>query len=441
MHVLARRRPEVILLASLLVFAAVLGIRALRDRPQAPVAIDMAAPAPAPVEMGTEAMIAQLQERIHRNPNDTNAYAQLGLAQLQRVRETADPTLYPKAEAALAEALKRDPQQFDAIIGQGLLALARHQFADALDWGERARKLNPYNAGAYGIIGDGQVELGRYDQAVTTIQKMVDTRPSLNSYSRVSYQRELHGDTTGAIVAMRQAVEAGGPNSEATLWTQTQLGNLYFNSGDLERAEATYQAALLTRPDYVYAQAGIAKVRGAQGRSSEAIDAYAALVKRLPLPEFVIALGDLYEATGKPAEAKRQYDLVQAMQQLNASAGMDVDMELALFDADHGADPQAALQRARASYARRASIYGADALAWALYRAGDYAEARRHATEALRLGTRDALLHYHAGMIAQAQGDAAAARQYLEQALAINPYFSVRYTPAARATLAELGKP
>jgi tetratricopeptide (TPR) repeat protein len=427
------------LLASLLVFALALGWRAFQGRPQTPVAIDMAAPAPAPAELGDQRTIAGLQERIRRNPEDTAAYAQLGLALLQRVRETADPTLYPKAEAAFAEALKRDPQHVDAMLGQGMLALGRHQFAEAQRWGEQARTLNPFGAVAYGIIGDAQVELGQYDAAVAAIQKMVDTRPDLNSYSRVSYQRELHGDIAGAIVAMAQAVEAGGPNSEATLWTQTQLGHLYFNSGDLLRAEQTYQQVLLTNPDYIYAQAGIARVRAAQGRSGEAIDAYAQIVKRLPLPEFVIALGDLYESTGKPAEARRQYDLVRAMQQLNASAGMDVDMELALFDADHGADPQATVQRARASYARRPSIYGADALAWALYRAGDYAEARHYAAEALRLGTRDALLHYHAGMIAKAQGDVAAAREHLQQALAINPHFSVLHAPIVRTALAELG--
>ncbi len=170
----------------------------------------------------------------------------------------------------------------------------------------------------------------------------------------------------------------------------------------------------------------------------EAISSYQAIVKRLPLPEFVIALGDLYEATGKPAEAQKQYDLVRAMQQLNASAGMDVDMELALFDADHGAEPQAVLARARGAYARRPSIYAADVLAWALYRAGDYAEAQRYSAEALRLGTRDALLRYHAGMIAEALGDNAAAREHLEQALAINPHFSVRHAPIARATLEKL---
>jgi tetratricopeptide (TPR) repeat protein len=429
------------LLASLLIFATLLTIRALLDRPAGSVAVDTAAPAPAPIERSDEGAIGKLQDRIRRNPEDTPAYAQLGLALLQRVRETADPTLYPRAEAAFAEALKRDPQQFDALLGEGSLALSRHQFADALRWGERASALNPYNAPAYGIIGDARTELGQYEAAAATIQKMVDTRPDLNSYSRVSYMRELHGDSAGAIQAMQQAVEAGGQLSEATLWTQVQLGHLYFNRGDLTNAEQTYMAALEARPDYVYALAGIARVRAAQGRYDEAIGAYQEIVKRLPLPEFVIALGDIYDATGRPAEAKRQYDLVRAMQQLNASAGVDVDMELSLFDADHGADPAATVDRARAAYTRRPSIYGADALGWALYHAGDYAEARRYSQEAMRLGTRDAVLYYRAGMIAYALNDHATARADLEQALAINPFFSVPYAPTARATLEKLRQP
>jgi tetratricopeptide (TPR) repeat protein len=433
------------LLAALLVFGLVVVLRGLQAQPASPLAVDMAAPAPAPIERGDERMIAGLQERIRQNPNDTDAYAQLGLAQLQRVRETGDPSLYGKAEAAFAEALKRDPQQFDALVGQGQLALARHQFADALRWGEQASAVNPFSAHPYGIMGDAHVELGEYDAAVAAIQKMVDTRPDLNSYSRVSYVRELHGDADGAITAMRQAVEAGAPGSEALLWTQVQLGHLYFNRGDLTTAERIYLDTLQTHPDYIYAWAGVARVRAAQGHTDEASRIYQEAIKRLPLPEFVIALGELYDAAGRPAEARRQYDLVRAMQQLNAGAGVDVDVELALFDADHpldkpvaGANPAATVERARAAYARRPSIYAADALAWALYAAGDYTAARRYSQEALRLGTRDAALHYRAGMIAFAMGDRATARAELEQALAINPYFSVRHAPTARATLEQL---
>jgi tetratricopeptide (TPR) repeat protein len=446
MRVLAGRRPEVMLLAALLVFGLIVVLRGLQPQPVSPLAVDLAAPAPAPVERGDERALADLQERIRQNPNDTDAYAQLGLAQLQRVRESGDLSLYGKAESAFAEALARDPQQFDALVGQGQLALARHQFADALRWGERASAVNPFSAHPYGIMGDAHVELGQYDAAVAAIQKMVDTRPDLNSYSRVSYLRELHGDADGAIAAMRQAVEAGAPGSEALLWTQVQLGHLYFNRGDLAAAERIYLDTLQTRPDYIYAWAGVARVRAAQGHTDEAVRLYQETIKRLPLPEFVIALGELYDAAGRPADARRQYDLVRAMQQLNAGAGMDVGLELALFDADHplgedgavGADPAATVELARAAYARRPSIYAADALAWALYTAGDYTTARRYSQEALRLGTRDAALHHHAGMIAFAMGDRAMARAELEQALAINPYFSARHAPTAQVTLNKL---
>ncbi|HBY98723.1 MAG: tetratricopeptide repeat protein [Ardenticatenaceae bacterium] len=437
MHVLVGRRPEQRLLSALLILGLMVAARVALARTQA-FASQPTALAPAPVQLTTEDTITKLQDRIRSHPEDSAAYAQLGLALFQRIRETADASLYIPAETALTEALNRDPQQLDALIGQGMLALSRHRFAEGLQWGERARALNPYRAQTYGIIADAQIELGRYPEAVATLQQMVNLRPDLSSYSRISYIRELHGDTAGAIAAMKQAVAAGNPAAEGTLWTQVQLGHLYFNSGDWQRAEASYQQALQVRPDYVYALAGIARVRAAQGRYEEAIGAYQKIVTLLPLPAFVIVLGDLYQATGQPAEARNQYDLVRAIEQLNASAGVDVDLELALFDADHGADPVQVLKRARAAYSRRPSIFAADVLAWALYRHGDYPEAWRYSQEARRLGTRDATLHYHAGMIAYALGDRESAAGHLRQALAINPGFSMRYAPWARTLLMRL---
>lgn len=438
MYLLSGRRPVLMLLVSLLIFSLTLiGRVALGQGPDS-VQDEPGLAAPAAQELGDQDTIVGLQDRLRLNPEDTDGYALLGLALLQRVRETADASLYAQAEKAFTEALKRDPDQLDALIGQGLLALSRHQFGEALGWGEQALAIDSTCAQIYGIIGDAQVELGQYEVALTTIQKMVDTRPELASYSRVSYLRELHGDTVGALAAMQMAVDSGVPTHENTLWAQVQLGHLYFNSGDLRRAEETYARALGYRPDYAYALAGLARVQAAQGHYEEAIESYQEIVERLPLAEFVIALGELYEVTGQSTEARIQYDLVRAIQQLNAGAGVDVDLELALFDIDHGADPTQALQKARAAYNRRPSIYAADTLAWALYQHGDYTEARRYSQEALRLGTRDAMLYYHAGMIAHALGDTPAAHEHLHQALTINPAFSVRYAPRAQSLLAEL---
>jgi tetratricopeptide (TPR) repeat protein len=387
----------------------------------------------------TDRLIWDYQGRVRQNPDDVDANALLGTAYLQRARETGDPTYYGKAEAAFDAALALDAQNVEALIGQSALANARHQFREALAIGEQARGLNPTIARVYGVIADAQIELGMYDAAVQSLQQMVDLRPDLSSYSRIAYARELHGDTAGAITAMQQAVMAGGQATENSLWVRVQLGNLSFNSGDIEQAGREYQRALALAPDYVYGLAGLARVYAAQGRHDEAIELYEQAISRMPLPEFVIALAETQEAIGRPAEAAKQYELVRAMQQLFAANGVDTDLELALFDADHGNDQQATLARARAAYERRPSIKAADTLAWALLKAGQPVEARRYAEEALRLGTRDALMFYHAGMIAQAQSDTAAAREYLARSLEINPYFSPLYAPQAQQALARLG--
>lgn len=284
---------------------------------------------------------------------------------------------------------------------------------------------------------DEECELGRCDDAIATVQAMVDLRPDLTSFSRVSYLRELLGDPAGAEEAMRQAAGAGAGRAENVAWTQVQLGNLLFGSGDLAGAEAQYAASLDSLDGYVHGLAGLAKTAAARGDYDKAIGLYAQAIQTMPIPEFVIALGDVYEAAGRPEDAARQFALVDAMTALYAQNGVDTDVELALFGADHGRDLPNALKLATAGYARRASIKTADVLAWTLYQTGNLTEAQARAHEALRLGTTDALMLYHAGMIEAALGHREAARSYLGRALATNPqlFDPVR---ADRETLAGL---
>ena len=385
----------------------------------------------------TDGQMETLQQRLRQNPDDQRAYVLLSAVYLQKVRETGDPTYYGKTEEALRRALDLRPDDFAAMTQMGALALARHQFREALDWGEKARTLSPGTAMIYGVIGDAQVELGQYDTALETFQTMVDLRPNLSSYSRASYMRELHGDVAGAIEAMQRAVQAGGPNAENTNWTRVQLGHLYFNSGKLAEAEAQYKQALDSYPGYVHAIAGLARVHAARGQYDEAIKLYTDATDRMPLPEYVIALGDVYAAAGRSQEAQKQYDLVRVMERLYAANGVDTDLEMALFEANHGRGEQIdeALTLARRALEKRPTIYAKDVLAWTLYQDGQYAAAADMSRQALQLGTRDALLYFHAGMIAHKLGDEMQARAYLEQALSINPHFSILYAPEAQKTL------
>jgi tetratricopeptide (TPR) repeat protein len=383
------------------------------------------------------AVIARLQSRIRSEAGDWRSLATLGLAYLQQGRVTADPAYYPRAEGVLARSLDVEEDNFEAALGMGVLALARHDFAGARRWGGKARDLNPYSAQAHGVIGDALLELGRFRAAGRAFQAMVDLRPELSSYARVSYYRELTGDVPGAIEAMRMALDAAATPADAA-WAGYQLGELLFGAGRLAPAQRVYRRAARVDPAAVLPPVGMARAAAARGHLGRAVTILQDVVARYPAPEIVILLGDVAGAAGREALAARQYALVGAMDRLYRAGGVDTDLEMALFSADHGLEPSGTVRRARAAYRRRPGIQAADALAWTLYAAGRYQEAGRYAHEALRLGTRSALLHFHAGMIAAAAGHEAPAREHLEAAVAINPWFSFLHAETARRSLREV---
>lgn len=367
------------------------------------------------------------QQRLAVSPDDPQSISLLALAYLQRVRETGDPSYYARADELVRRGLSLGPHEITTLVAAGTLSLGRHDFASALDYGTRAVAVAPARSAGLGIVTDSLVELGRYDEAIVAAQRMVDLRPDLTSYSRVAYVRELHGDLAGAITAMRAAVAAGNPTSEATAWTEVQLGHLLFATGDLSAAEEAYRSSRDRVRDYVYGNAGIARIRAARGDLRGAAQLYEAAVTRLPLPEFAAALGDVYAKLGDRTRAEQQYAVVAATSRLLSAGGVRTDVDQALFDADRDRNIPAALASARAEYELRTSVHVADALAWAEYRAGDVAAAVRYSAAALRTGTQDPLLLYRAGVIAEAAGDKARARALLSRSNELNPRYSVLF--------------
>lgn len=442
----ARPGRKVALVAGLSIGLFTLGglglFKAVRSEPTAPPALLRAA-APAltrPVVNGGSLaqLITDLQARLQAVPDDWESYASLGLAYVQQARITADPSYYPRAEAALVRSLSlHASDNVSAMIGMGMLALGRHEFDEALAWGERARDTNATVPAVYGVLGDALIELGRYAEAFEALQRMVDLRPDLSSYARASYARELQGDVGGALAIMRQAFQTAASRADIG-WALHQLGELHFNGGRLDLAEQQYRRAISADETFMPAKAGLAKVSAARGRTDAAIASYVQIVETYPLPEYVIALVDLYAVTGRTPEAEDQFALLEAEEALLRANGVNVDLEFALFSADHRIDLEGGLAAAEGEWARRKSVHVADALAWQLYAHGRYEEALHMSEQALRLGTESALFLFHRGMIERALGEADAARRDLARALEINPHFSMLWADDAADTLSEL---
>ncbi|MCX4583212.1 tetratricopeptide repeat protein [Streptomyces sp. NBC_01481] len=381
--------------------------------------------------------VTGLQAHLRAQPKDARGWAALGAAYVEQARTSGDPTRYPQADKALARSLALQPQDNDtALAGRAALAAARHDFRGALRASEAALKVNPFSERALASRIDALVELGSYAKALAAAEQADGRRPGIPVFTRYAYVLELRGDIAGARRVLGGALKSASSPGD-TAYVATALGQLEWSQGAYAPAQRYFTTALDADPGYLPALEGQARTQAARGDSKGAVPGLEAVVDRLPLPGQLVALGELYEAGGRAADARAQYELIGTWTELARANGVDTDLDTALALADHG-DRAEALKAARAEWGKRRTVHTADALAWALHVNGRSAEALPYLATSAPAGCRNALFLYHRGMIERAAGRTDAARAPLAAALKINPGFSPTGSRAARAALKAL---
>jgi tetratricopeptide (TPR) repeat protein len=379
-----------------------------------------------------------LQAHLKAQPKDAAAWATLGAVYVEQARINGDPTRYPQADKALKRSLTLRPAQDNdaALAGQATLAAARHDFAGALRYADRALHINPYSERALAGRVDALVELGRYKEASKAAALADLRRPGIPVFTRYAYVLELRGNVKGARRVLKQALDSAASPADIA-YVATALGQLAFDQGRYDEALGHYRTALRAEPGSLPALEGRGRAYAAQGKTGRALHDLEEVVQRYPLPGQLAALGELYEASGDRGKAEEQYDLIGAWTRLADANGVATDLETALIEADHG-DKAEALEAARAEWDRRQSIHTADALAWALHVNGRDREALRYAERAAATAHRNAQFLYHRGMIGLALGNEESARRHLRAALDLNPGFSPTGSRRAEAALKRL---
>ena len=391
----------------------------------------------------TDALIEFWRGQFERAPQDYISLTYLGHTFIRKARETGDISVYERAEATLRKALELNPNYESARAYLSAVLIVKHDFQGALDLANRVYSFDSRALQALATLGDAHLELGNYADAEAAYMRLLERNPSPAVYSRLARLVWLQGRPVEALDYTQRAADEAmtlGLTWESVAWYQFQLGELYFNIGQTENAAKYQTAALDLFDNYYLALAGLGKVRAAQGRNDEAIDLYERAVAIIPQPANLAALGDLYAKTGNKDKALLQYDTVEFIGKLAAINQQIYNRNLVLFYADHDLKVEETLVLARTELVVRKDIYGYDTLAWALYKNGLYDEAAKAITEAMKLGTQDANLYYHAGMIYNQLGDKELAQEHLERALELNPHFSILQADEARRALAGLSK-
>ncbi|MEE1737951.1 tetratricopeptide repeat protein [Streptomyces sp. BE147] len=404
-----------------------------RPSPDAPAA---APPAAAVAAGGAGGAVEAARERTRAYPDDPTVWASLGHAEIEAARTALDAARLDAAGRALRRSLDLDgTDNYAALTGQGLLANARHEFAEGRAHGLRATRMAPDRPDGYAILADAEIQLGHYPAARTAVQRMLDLAPASAAYSRAGYDLETNGRPEDAAIALQRAVDSAATNDERA-FAEARLGDLAWSRGAVGRAEKHYRRALDAVPGHPYARAGTARVFAARGRTDEAMAAYERLLERTPLPQFLLEAVELRRSAGGDRDgggggggSGGERAALDAQVRLSRADGGPVDPHVALYAADHG-DPAVAVELMRREWKHTRSVIAADALAWALHRDGRNAEAMEYARRASATGWKNALFRYHLGAIEHALG-LPGATGHLREALALNPRFSPYHAPRA----------
>ena len=371
-----------------------------------------------PAEQG----MAAARRLIEKNPKNFEAYNALALALSRRARETSDVTFYAQAQDALGKSFEISPENFDGERTAVWLLLGRHEFPAALEKAKELNKKAPDDVMLYGFLTDANVEIGNYDDAEKAAQWMLDLRPgNLPGTTRAAYLRELFGDVDGALELMNMAYQSTPPGEvEDQAWILSQIGHLQLTSGKISDADASLQQALAIFPGYHYALQNMAKVRVEQKRYEDAVNLLQQRYDAAKHAENLYDLAEALELAGRVDEAQKAFAEFEIKSRAESVRKDNSDRELIFYYAEHAHEPAKALEVANQEFAWRHDVFTLDAYAWALHVNGRDGEALKNIETALAFGIHDAKILRHAGEIALAAGNRAAAERYLNESAQLN---------------------
>ncbi|BCL40182.1 tetratricopeptide repeat protein [Nostoc sp. MS1] len=384
-------------------------------------------------------IISIYEEKVAQSPDSSIFLRLLADQYLRRFREVGDIEDVLRAEQAARRSLVLQPRHNE--VSSMLLAsalLSQHQFREALDV---LNNSSVDNAKMVSLKASIQMELGDYEATYQLLQNLTDETANSVHNAVVARYLELTGNLTSARKLLDEAMQEMDSfyttSAETRAWFHIRAGDLAFAAGDLALSEQRYRESFDLFPQHIAAFTGLARLYAAQHRWQDVLNIANQGIELMPLVETLGYKADAQLALKDPKGAAETEDLIGVVAYLSKVKGI-YDRALAVYYTEHRIHLTEALEIARSEVAVRDDVYAEDTLAWAAAANGEWQEAQKAAQRATRFGTEDALLQFHAGMIALHFGNREEAIKRLTQAVSLNPQFHHKYADEARQALANL---
>jgi tetratricopeptide (TPR) repeat protein len=370
------------------------------------------------------------------------ALGQLAALYLQRARETGEDQNYNQAEEyarrSLALRVNRNAPTFVTLAAA---LVAQHRFQEAEQVAKDLVAYDPSIPQYRAQLGEIQMELGHYDVAQLSFDSLYNVRTHLSIAPRLARWAEIRGNTAYARKLLADALTGAKMRrdfpKEQLAWFHLRLGDIDMRNGRLRGARTLFGQGLAIEPNDYRLLDAMAHLEAIEGKPRKAIE-YGERGIAIKLdPATLGTIGDAYASLGDTAQAADYYKTMEV-----AVAGQPGAYHRAwsLFLLDHHLRIPEVLANVTKEIETRKDVYGYDLLAWALHKEHRDAEARDAMMQARRLGTRDAMLFYHAGMIERSLGQTRRARYFLETALNVNPSFHPTQPREIRAVLDSISR-
>jgi len=341
----------------------------------------------------------------------------------QRASLTGVLSDFQEVESTLAEVIRQLGPAGDLYLLKANLGFKFHRLGEVHQALETGRDLRDSPQGR-ALMADLAFQEGRYDEARLGLEELIKDDLSWDNLARLAYLNWKLGDTEAAQQLYGEAEdELTAKEMRHYAWVVLQRGVIDLRQGKFAEAAAHYQQADRAYSGYWLVTEHRAELLGAQGNYHDAAKLYEDVVAKVPRPEFHQALCELYWLLDQSEKAQYWQEKALTAYLDSADQGeVHYYHHLTDFFADVVEDGPEAVKWARKDIELRDNFATQSALAWALYRAGEFCEAVTRVDEALSSGVSEAHTFFQAGMIHRAAGDNLKAERYLRQAAEINPH-------------------